>query len=67
MNFESSKSFANELDENDVLGSLKEKFNFPISNPIYLCGHSLGLQPNQQRNLFRLSLMPGLSWELMVI
>ena len=56
MNFESSKSFANELDKNDVLGSLKEKFNFPISNPIYLCGHSLGLQPKSANKFVQIEL-----------
>ena len=33
------------LDKNDELKLLREQFHFPESNPIYLCGHSLGLQP----------------------
>ena len=33
------------LDKNDELKLLREEFHFPESNPIYLCGHSLGLQP----------------------
>ena len=34
-----------DLDQNDNLKLFREKFNFPLSNPIYFCGHSLGLQP----------------------
>ena len=45
MNFDNSYTFANKLDDDDALCSLKEKFNFPLLKPIYLCGHSLGLQP----------------------
>ena len=45
MEFNTSRAYAEELDHKDSLNLLKEKFNFPISNPIYLCGHSLGLQP----------------------
>ena len=56
MNFESSKTFANELDNNDKLSSLKEKFNFPVSNPIYLCGHSLGLQPKSAKKFVQIEL-----------
>ena len=33
------------LDNNDKLTSFKNHFHLPESNPIYLCGHSLGLQP----------------------
>ena len=40
-----SNTHPSELDNNDQLRLLKEKFYSPSSNPIYLCGHSLGLQP----------------------
>ena len=50
MKFNTSRAYAEELDRKDSLNLLKEKFNFPISNPIYLCGHSLGLQPKTARN-----------------
>ena len=41
-NFTKKQPF--DLDENDNLKLFREKFNFPLSNPIYFCGHSLGLQ-----------------------
>jgi len=45
MDFQSDKIFSEKLDTHDSLSSLKEKFIFPKTNPIYFCGHSLGLQP----------------------
>ena len=45
MNLQTDKIFSEKLDNNDPLSDLKEKFIFPLSNPIYFCGHSLGLQP----------------------
>ena len=56
MNFESGNTFANELDNNDALGSLKEKFNLPPSKSIYLCGHSLGLQPKSAEKFVQMEL-----------
>jgi len=56
MNFKSSDIFANELDDNDALSILKEKFNFPLSKPIYLCGHSLGLQPKSAKKFVQMEL-----------
>ena len=56
MNFESGNTFANELDNNDALGSLKEKFNLPQSKSIYLCGHSLGLQPKSAEKFVQMEL-----------
>ena len=50
MQFESTLKYAEYLDNQDPLYSLKNKFYFPSSNPIYLCGHSLGLQPKQTYN-----------------
>ena len=43
--FNFSKKQPYDLDQNDNLKLFREKFNFPLSNPIYFCGHSLGLQP----------------------
>jgi kynureninase len=46
--FESGENFAIAMDERDPLGEFRERFFLP-STPggecIYLCGHSLGLQP----------------------
>ena len=53
MNFISSDIDPHNLDDHDNLKSLKENFNFPLSNPIYLCGHSLGLQPKSADKLVR--------------
>ena len=47
MQFESTLEYAEHLDNQDPLYTLKDKFHFPSSNPIYFCGHSLGLQPIQ--------------------
>ena len=48
MNYNISKDFAINLDENDNLRSYQEKFYFPLKKNgekhIYLCGNSLGLQ-----------------------
>ncbi len=50
-----SKKHAIELDKNDPLSYLKKTFHTPKTesgNPyIYLCGHSLGLQPNSVYNI----------------
>ena len=56
MKFNSSRAFADKLDSKDPLYSLKEKFNSPISNPIYLCGHSLGLQPKSVKEYIQIEL-----------
>lgn len=45
----SDRDFALSLDAADELAPLRKRFNFPSSRhglpPVYLCGHSLGLQP----------------------
>ena len=51
MNLPYSDTHPAELDSNDQLKLLKENFHFPLSNPIYLCGHSLGLQPKTANEL----------------
>ena len=43
--FQSSLEYSKELDLNDKLAYLRELFYHPENNPIYFCGHSLGLQP----------------------
>jgi kynureninase len=49
MTFQYSRSFAHQLDEQDVLKDFRQWFHFP-TNPqgedlLYFCGNSLGLQP----------------------
>ena len=46
-NFQTDLDFALKSDSKDKLIGLTESFNFPLNHPIYLCGHSLGLQPKQ--------------------
>jgi len=45
------RDFALSLDRADELGTFRDRFNFPQSrhglSPVYLCGHSLGLQPKE--------------------
>ena len=48
-NFELHTDYAKNADQNDKISNLKNLFNFPENKPIYLCGHSLGLQPIQTR------------------
>lgn len=47
--FQPGENFAIEMDERDPLRTFREQFLFPDSSSgqpsIYLCGHSLGLQP----------------------
>lgn len=49
MHYEDSADFASRLDRNDPLAGFRDRFEFPDERagrkPIYLCGHSLGLQP----------------------
>lgn len=51
--FEASENFAHEMDAQDPLANYRERFCFPKTNDgqdcIYLCGHSLGLQPKTVR------------------
>ena len=56
MNFQCSNTYSHELDSSDQLKSLKEDFNFPSSNSIYLCGHSLGLQPKSANEFVKAEL-----------
>jgi kynureninase len=48
MTFSNTLDFAQQLDQQDTLGSFREKFYIPVINgkeSIYLTGNSLGLQP----------------------
>ncbi|MEO6523356.1 MAG: kynureninase [Mucilaginibacter sp.] len=50
MNYQNTHQFAQQLDQQDELAPLRDKFIIPRHNGkdmIYLCGNSLGLQPKQ--------------------
>jgi kynureninase len=51
--FDTSASFAAEMDARDPLASFRDRFHIPRApnggEAIYLCGHSLGLQPKRVR------------------
>jgi len=51
--FEAGKQFAAHLTATDPLGSYRDRFHIPRkrdgSHAVYLCGHSLGLQPKSAR------------------
>lgn len=53
ISFDTSASFAAEMDARDPLAKFREQFHIPPGpdgNPsVYLCGHSLGLQPRTAR------------------
>src|SRR5688572_25007856 len=53
--FSPDRDFARSLDAADPLGRFRERFHLPArpdGRPaIYLCGHSLGLQPRRARDL----------------
>ena len=51
--FEAGRQFAAHLTATDPLRSYRERFHIPRkrdgSEAVYLCGHSLGLQPKRAR------------------
>ena len=51
--FDTSASFAAEMDARDPLASFRDQFHIPLGPDgkpsLYLCGHSLGLQPKRAR------------------
>ena len=53
LNFQVGEAYAAELDAHDPLAHYRERFHIPKTNGgeecIYLCGHSLGLQPKSAR------------------
>lgn len=55
MKYRNQRSFAELMDNNDVLHEYRSRFHLPPghkhrSQSIYLCGHSLGLQPKLARD-----------------
>lgn len=52
--FQLGEGFATELDRKDPLAHFRQRFHFPKSESgeecVYLCGHSLGLQPKTTRD-----------------
>lgn len=62
--FEATKDFAAVMSTRDPLAGYRERFHFPRmpegSDCIYLCGHSLGLQPKTVRSYVEQEL---LDWE----
>ncbi len=62
--FEATKDFAAAMTARDPLAGYRERFHFPRmtdgSDCIYLCGHSLGLQPKTVRSYIEQEL---LDWE----
>lgn len=54
MNFDTSEDFAAGLDRQDALASMRDRFHIPPhedGETVYLCGHSLGLQPRDTQRL----------------
>ena len=53
MNFENSRSYAKTMDQDDPLGSYRDKFHYPKNykkeKVIYFSGNSLGIQPKSVR------------------
>jgi kynureninase len=49
MQYDDSRKFADRLDRDDPLAGFRDRFEFPAQRggrkAVYLCGHSLGLQP----------------------
>ncbi len=61
MIYKNSKSFADELDQQDPLKLYRGKFHYPKKengeDTIYLCGNSLGLQPKSVRSFIEQELV----------
>ncbi|MEH0158701.1 kynureninase [Limibacter armeniacum] len=48
MNYQPTKAFAQQMDQQDKLSEFRDEFHIPLSNgkpSIYFCGNSLGAQP----------------------
>jgi kynureninase len=62
--FDTSAGFAAEMDASDPLASFREQFHVPMApdggKSVYLCGHSLGLQPKRVREYIEQELQ---DWE----
>jgi kynureninase len=61
MQFEDSAEFAAGLDRDDPLAKFRDRFEFPQQrggrDPVYFCGHSLGLQPKLAAEYVRQELL----------
>ncbi len=57
MSYEDSRRYAEDCDRRDPLARFRAKFNFPADRnghaPVYLCGNSLGLQPERAARYVR--------------
>jgi len=66
--FEKSAGFATEMDARDPLAAFREQFHIPRaadgSEAVYLCGHSLGLQPRRVREYIEQELE---DWEALAV
>lgn len=66
MNYRADASFPEEMDAQDPLAKFRSRFHFPKSKDglewVYLCGHSLGLQPKSVRDYIECELK---DWELL--
>ncbi len=66
--FDGTASFAAEMDARDPLASFRDKFYIPLapdgSESVYLCGHSLGLQPKHVREYIEQELY---DWEKLAV
>lgn len=64
--FDTTETFAAAMDARDPLAKYRDQFHFPKtadgSDSIYLCGHSLGLQPKRAREYIEQELR---DWELL--
>lgn len=56
MKFKLDNSYPKELDYEDSLNIFREKFLIPSSECVYLCGHSLGLQPRTAKEFVNIEL-----------
>ncbi len=66
INFETTESFAEDLDHQDSLRNFREKFYMPKqpngAEVLYLTGNSLGLQPKTTRNYIEQELKDWENW-----
>jgi len=64
--YRADATFAAEMDSHDLLAKYRDRFHFPKTSSgepyIYLCGHSLGLQPKSVREYIEQELK---DWELL--
>lgn len=66
MNFQYSRSFAHQLDEQDSLREFRKWFHFPTNKHgedlLYFCGNSLGLQPRTAKQALDSELEDWAKW-----